>query len=172
MQGLTPAQHGGKPGRIDVTVTGAAANALALLGLAAAIRTHVFERMSAGPAITLDLQDQPAILSQETAITLFRIYQEAVTNAVRHADATQVRVKLEMDTHICTLAIHDDGRGFAPPRQLEDLVQEKHFGLMGMQERARALGGQLEVLSAPSAGTEIRVWIPLNERLADPVKAA
>jgi len=146
--------------------------ALDMLGLAAAIRTHVFERMSAGPTITLDLQDQPAILSQEAAITLFRIYQEAVTNAVRHADAAQVRVKLEMDTHMCTLAIHDDGRGFAPPRQLEDLVQEKHFGLMGMQERARALGGQLEVLSAPSAGTEIRVWIPLNERLADPVKAA
>jgi signal transduction histidine kinase len=145
--------------------------ALDMLGLAAAIRTHVFEGLSAEPAITLDLQDKPGMLSQEMAITLFRIYQEAVTNAVRHADATQVRVRLEMETGICTLVIQDDGRGFALPRKLEDLVQQKHFGLMGMQERAKALGGRLEVVSAPKAGTEIKVWIPLNERLAESAEA-
>jgi signal transduction histidine kinase len=143
--------------------------ALDVLGLAVAIRTHAAEEMRAVPAVSLELQNDQGILTADAAISLFRIYQEAATNAIRHSGANRVIVRLEIDGEACRLAVSDDGRGFVRPARLEELVQQKHFGLAGMQERAEALGGRLEVQSAPGWGTEIRVVVPLNgSRVAEP----
>jgi signal transduction histidine kinase len=129
--------------------------------LAVAIRTHVSDEVRQGPVITLDLQNDQGVLSQGAAISLFRIYQEAVLNAIRHSEADQVTVRLEMGTETCTLSVRDNGRGFVRPARLDELVQQRHFGLAGMQERAEALGGRLEVKSTPGAGTEITVRVPV-----------
>jgi signal transduction histidine kinase len=141
--------------------------ALDVLGLAVAIRTHVSDEVRQGPAITLNLQNDQGLLSQGAAISLFRIYQEAVLNAIRHSKADHVTVQLEISAETCTLSIRDNGRGFVRPARLDELVQQRHFGLAGMQERAEALGGCLEVESTPGAGTEIKVQVPVAAQLRE-----
>jgi signal transduction histidine kinase len=89
---------------------------------------------------------------------LLRIGQEALTNAVRHGQASHVSIELRYEPEAFVLAVVDDGRGFdtqkAPP--------EGHFGLAGMRERADAIGGQLAVRSAPGRGTRVAVTVPLS----------
>ena len=90
---------------------------------------------------------------------LLRIGQEALTNAVKHARPTRIRIDLTYEEKQLRLRIRDDGRGFdaSVPREWLD----GHFGLLGMRERAEQLGGRLLVSSAPNEGTEITAEIPL-----------
>jgi PAS domain S-box-containing protein len=90
----------------------------------------------------------------ETA--LYRVVQEAMTNVVRHAQATRVDVLLERRGERVTVMIEDDGVGFMPDR----VQREGHFGLLGVKERAEVLGGTLTVESAPGAGTTVVVEVP------------
>jgi signal transduction histidine kinase len=89
----------------------------------------------------------------ETA--LYRIVQEAVTNVVRHARATRVDVFFERSEDRVAVMIEDNGVGFEPDRVLGG----SHFGLLGIQERAEALGGVLTVESKPGAGATILVEV-------------
>jgi signal transduction histidine kinase len=89
----------------------------------------------------------------ETA--LYRVVQEAMTNVVRHARATRVDVLLERRGDRVIAVVEDDGAGFEPDR----VQGGEHFGLLGMRERAEALGGRLTVESAPGAGTTIVVEV-------------
>ena len=89
----------------------------------------------------------------ETA--LYRMVQEAMTNVVRHARATQVDVLVERRGEQVILMVEDDGDGFEPSR----VQRGDHFGLLGMKERAEALGGTLTLESAPGAGTTILVEV-------------
>jgi len=85
--------------------------------------------------------------------------QEAITNATRHAQARQVRVRLEFGEKQFRLVVADDGRGFdpaAPP------PSNGGFGLVGMRERAAELKGELQIRSAPGAGTELSLSVPLS----------
>jgi signal transduction histidine kinase len=87
--------------------------------------------------------------------TLYRVVQEAVINVVRHAHATRVDVLVERRGERVLLMVEDDGVGFE-----QDLVQRgDHFGLLGMRERAEALGGSLVIESAPGAGTTVVVEV-------------
>jgi two-component system NarL family sensor kinase len=88
---------------------------------------------------------------------IYRIAQQAVTNAVRHAGARNVCVRLTRDRSGLRLRVEDDGVGFDPVH-----VPADRFGLLGMRERARLLGGSLVVETAPDAGTAIDVTIPLR----------
>jgi signal transduction histidine kinase len=92
----------------------------------------------------------------------FRIIQEAVRNSVRHAGARRLRVTVGFGADELRLTVADDGRGFT----LDELDGQAatHLGLVGMRERARLLGGHLEVRSAPSAGTVIHARMPLRTR--------
>jgi two-component system, NarL family, sensor kinase len=92
---------------------------------------------------------------------LFRIAQEALTNAVRHAEATQVRIRLTIGGQRVVLSVKDDGRGFEVDRLLTR-EGSGGFGLTGMIERTRLLGGRLQVESEPGEGTRIRVTVPLG----------
>lgn len=94
---------------------------------------------------------------------LFRIAQEAVVNAVRHAGPSRVEVRLAADGRWATLAVRDDGRGFDP----EAAPPDAHYGLRSMRERAQELGGRLEVRSAPGRGTHVEVRVPLLRRTGE-----
>jgi signal transduction histidine kinase/ligand-binding sensor domain-containing protein len=106
-----------------------------------------------GPAVTVEVRGAPRRLSVAAEHHLFRIAQEALTNAVTHAHAGHVRVAITFTAETVELAVSDDGLGLAPEKPERGF----HFGLSGMRERARALGTRLEVESAPGCGTTIRV---------------
>lgn len=99
-------------------------------------------------------------LSDEQATALFRILQEALTNIIRHARATQVRVSIKM-LGVLLMRIEDDGVGFETG--IEKHREGKSFGLIGMRERAIMIGGDLRIDSGPGEGTVISVRIPCNK---------
>jgi signal transduction histidine kinase/DNA-binding NarL/FixJ family response regulator len=102
----------------------------------------------------------------DVAHTLFRIAQEALTNAIRHARATSVRVGLVYSPTGVSLLVQDDGAGFDRTQVAEDGAVHA-LGLGGMAERARLLGGTLELDSTPGWGTRIRAWIPSASDVPD-----
>jgi signal transduction histidine kinase len=100
--------------------------------------------------------------SADVAHQILRIAQEAVSNAVRHASCKEIQVQLEQ-THLqLVIAIADDGKGFELST-VSELTQHEHFGLLGMRERARALGGFLSIRPR-NPGTVVSLQIPLQER--------
>jgi signal transduction histidine kinase len=95
-------------------------------------------------------------LDEEAEVAVYRIAQEALANAVRYADAQTIVVALAAGEGTLTLEIRDDGRGFDPA-----VRPAVALGLASMEERALALGGCLEIRSAPGAGTTIELTCPL-----------
>lgn len=98
-------------------------------------------------------------------ITLYRICQEALSNAYRHARARQQRVQLHLAPHEVMLTVHDDGIGFQPPplRGPQATEREEHIGLRGMRDRVDLVGGTFELDSKPGQGTRITVKLPIHE---------
>jgi signal transduction histidine kinase len=94
-------------------------------------------------------------LSPEVEEGLYRVAQEALNNALKHAYASSVTVYLHQDERVVTLEIADDGTGFDPIAAR----QRGGFGLRGMEERAARLGGKLRVQSSPGKGTRVRVEV-------------
>jgi signal transduction histidine kinase/DNA-binding NarL/FixJ family response regulator len=109
----------------------------------------------------------PVVPPPEVSHTLFRIAQEALTNAIRHAQAASVRVGLVYAPDGVTLLVQDDGEGFDRD-QVELADDATGLGLGGMAERARLLGGTLDLDSTPGWGTRIRAQIPMPTRAAAP----
>jgi signal transduction histidine kinase len=91
----------------------------------------------------------------------FRVAQEAITNAIRHAGAETVGVQVHDEGGRLWLTVRDDGTGFDPDEAYKRASHGASLGLLGMKERALLAGGTLEVLSMPGHGTEIRAWFPL-----------
>lgn len=96
-------------------------------------------------------------LSESVERNLLRIAQEAMSNAVRHAQARQLTVELSFQDDAVRLAVADDGRGFAAAQT----AAANHFGLVGIRERANEIGAKLEMNSAAGCGTLISVTVPL-----------
>jgi signal transduction histidine kinase len=101
-------------------------------------------------------------LPSDVELALYRIAQEAVSNARRHAAASDVQVLLDADQESVRLRILDDGHGFAPDAVPE--MRDSGEGLPGMRERAAQLGGSLTIESAPGFGTRVSVSVPLRDR--------
>jgi signal transduction histidine kinase len=99
-------------------------------------------------------------LAPQVENNLLRIGQEAVGNAVRHAQAKTVTVSLDFGAREVRLEVKDDGRGFDAASY--DGGKGGHFGLVGMRERAEQMGGNAEVRSEPGAGTEVTVRVPIE----------
>jgi PAS domain S-box-containing protein len=95
-------------------------------------------------------------LESEQATAVFRMLQESLTNAARHSHATQVEVNIFREGNDVTLTVRDNGMGFSLDRDRKI----DSFGLLGIEERAYLLGGQVHITSAPGAGTEIEIRIP------------
>jgi PAS domain S-box-containing protein len=98
-------------------------------------------------------------LHPDHATALFRIFQEALTNIGKHANATRVTVRLVLTNRSVRLEVTDNGRGIGT----RDRLKPKSFGIRGMVERASALGGQLSVSAGAHGGTEVALRIPLSE---------
>jgi PAS domain S-box-containing protein len=136
---------------------------LDVLGLGAALGWQADELAKRSPIrFEVDVPEAKLTLPAEVSTAVFRIAQEALTNAVRHAEATNVTLRLEEKTGFLALVIEDDGRGIQP----EELTGAKSLGLLGMRERANALGGALDVRSPEGGGARVTFTVP-NSSLAD-----
>jgi signal transduction histidine kinase len=125
-------------------------------GLAAALRKHVEVLRRVHPIrLELELAGTPR-LRPEVDEEVFRIAQEALHNALRHARAKRIWVRLEENGRGLGLSVADDGVGFDPGAAA---LRARRLGLTSMEERARELGGRLEIESAPGAGTSVRLEV-------------
>lgn len=136
--------------------------ALAPFGLERAIRSHAerFQETNPSTSVVLDLMEDGQRLPDAMRLALYRIYQEAMNNIVKHAQAQEVTVRLMLNENKVVLEVHDDGRGFALPERWIELGRKEHYGLLGISERADGLGGHLHVASEPGQGTTVRVTVP------------
>lgn len=129
-------------------------------GLAAAVESHAEEfsgRMGIPCKVTL--VDADFDLPPDLALSIFRIFQETLTNISKHAHATRVGVMLGSVEGELRLEVSDDGRGIAP----QDRLKPSSFGLQGIEERMRHFGGRVNIDSEPGSGTVVRVAVPLSK---------
>src|SRR5205814_5225108 len=94
-----------------------------------------------------------------TEMILFRVAQEAISNVINHSGATRVEIALHAWPRGALLSIEDDGTGF-DPKPPEQLLQDRHLGLRGMQERVQMAGGRWQIDSEPGKGTKLVAFIP------------
>jgi signal transduction histidine kinase len=128
------------------------------VGLEVAARDHVAEfAKRTGLPVTFTAREVPQTLSSEVATNLFRVMQESLQNVSKHAQATDVTVRLSGSSKGIGLSVRDNGKGFDHGEK-NDRV--KGLGLVSMEERARGLGGFLRIHSLPKAGTKVCAWIP------------
>jgi signal transduction histidine kinase len=99
-------------------------------------------------------------LAPEVELASYRIVQEALNNALQHAQATSIIMQVHCDLQGFTVSVTDDGVGFELPRRPDLLTRSGHFGLVGMRERATLLGGTLHIWSKPGEGTRITARLP------------
>ena len=130
-------------------------------GLPTALRAHVESTCAkAGLACQLVIEHPCDSMSKDTAIALFRIVQEGLSNIIRHAQAKTVKLELSGDEGRCVATLSDDGHGFD-----SDSPQFRwSHGLMGMRQRVDSLGGRLDIESRVGAGTRLRVEIPVSRQ--------
>ena len=127
------------------------------LGLAAAVRWQASEfQKHTGIPIEVKAPDADSKIQRDTALALFRIFQETLTNVARHAKATRVWVDLTITEEGYVLQVRDDGTGMNEA----DLVKATSHGLRGMRERAQQFGGDVSVSSQPGQGTTLVASMP------------
>jgi signal transduction histidine kinase len=151
----------------------AARIAMILREACSALRSDVLDAMGVGPAmiqyacnlmeqtgvtVYLDVPRQGTRLADPLGITLLRIFQEALNNAVQHAGASEVWTSFVIEGGTYELRVWDEGHGFVVPERLETLALTGHFGLATMKERMASVEGDLEVHSGPGLGTRIHAW--------------
>jgi signal transduction histidine kinase len=125
--------------------------------LATALR-HFAGQLTTGTPIIVEFSQRgtPCRLSPEAEFHLLRIGQEALTNAVKHAQAGKIRIELVHDAQGVQLSVQDDGRGFGPRQQSSN----RGFGIISMNERAERVGAQLTIFSEPGLGTRVVAMFP------------
>jgi signal transduction histidine kinase len=132
------------------------------LGLVPALKWQAREvGRRTGIKVRVDAEDVADDLPDLYRTCVYRVVQEALHNATRHSKAAHVRVTLRRVDHGVTVEIQDDGAGF--PSQ-----QEKGMGILGMEERARHLGGELRIKSQPGHGTSVSMQLPLDVETPQP----
>ena len=133
------------------------------LGLEAALDwlTEEFQNRT-GIECKLALTSKDIALERERATAVFRIFQEALTNIARHANATKVKVSLQKTNGRLVLKVVDNGKGITR----EQVSNPRSFGLMGMRERARFCGGEVKIIGSQNKGTAVIVRIPLNKEVS------
>jgi PAS domain S-box-containing protein len=129
------------------------------LGLSAAIEWQAKEfHERTGIVCSIEITPDVAVEDKDISIAVFRIFQEALTNIMRHANALHVDVSLKQQDRMLLLAVSDNGRGI-----VEERIQDhESFGLMGMRERARFFGGSVTITGSPEEGTTVQVRIPVD----------
>lgn len=134
------------------------------LGLSAAIEWYSSEfRKRTDISCEVSLNPKDIVLDGARSTTIFRIFQEALTNVARHARAANVHARLEMNDGKINLSIKDDGRGITE----EEIADRQSFGLIGIRERVRAFNGELRISGASNDGTLVDVSLPLERVLEE-----
>jgi signal transduction histidine kinase len=123
------------------------------LGLIPALQWQARETSrNSGIRVSVAADEMPESLPEEYKTSIYRIVQEALHNAVRHAHASQVRIQLQQTSDSLLLAIQDDGCGFVP--------KNRGLGLLGIEERVHRLGGSVHISSDEGNGTLISIELP------------
>jgi PAS domain S-box-containing protein len=128
------------------------------LGLGAAIEWHAEQfqkRTGIACRVTSNIDDR--IIDEMKSINIYRIFQESLTNIIRHANATHVDVDLNVDDRALTLTVRDNGRGINE----DEINNPRSLGLIGLRERALSCGGTIAINGAKDAGTVVTAHIPL-----------
>lgn len=137
------------------------------VGLGAALKDYVESvQNTAGPGapqIETDFELAYSSLPEPITISLFRVAQEALRNALRHAQAENIWLTLRQDGDWVELRVGDDGRGFEIPGRMSELTRENHFGLVGISEQMSLVGGTYRITSSKGQGTEVIATVPVNE---------
>ncbi len=129
------------------------------LGLPAALEAQAQEFESrTGIHCSVTLPPEPLPLDSDRSTAIFRIFQESLTNVARHAHATRVEARLQLDRDRIVFQVFDNGTGFDP----EVAKARKSLGLVGMQERALLLNGEFKTEGVPGAGTTMTLTIPFS----------
>lgn len=139
-------------------ITGLHSPVLDDLGLAAGLESMA----RAVPNLDVDVDAQDVDLPEHVAVSLFRIAQEAIQNAVKHAGAAKAQVRLVRHRRKVVLTVTDDGDGFPTRTAADGRASGTGFGLAGMAERAELIGGHLDVVSVSGKGTTIEVVVPME----------
>jgi signal transduction histidine kinase len=127
-------------------------------GLVGSVRKHAdLLQRAHGLALRVSGDEDGATLDPEVERHLFRVIQEALSNVVRHASASAATVSLDVTPEAVAVVVEDDGVGFDPE---ERTIASRRLGLTSMRERMAAVGGELEVTSAPGKGTTVRATVP------------
>ena len=113
--------------------------------------------------VQFDIRGDFTALSPRAQRSLYRICQESLTNIVHHAAASEARICVDVESGVARLSVRDNGQGFEPDIALARDYGDEHFGLRGMIERSRSLGGSCDIFSQPEAGTSIVIEIPAGK---------
>jgi signal transduction histidine kinase len=142
---------------------------LELQGLPAALEALAEStRSRSGLAITTQILGENSSLPAVVEFQILRVAQEALANALKHSGAKRIVISLEFNAENICLRVSDDGRGLTPDKLTHEV--EPHFGVLGMQERAARLGGQLAIVGAPGAGCVVTLTLPRDvTNIAEPV---
>ncbi|MBV9654783.1 MAG: sensor histidine kinase [Acetobacteraceae bacterium] len=137
------------------------------LGLTEALRALLASWRARLPDIawTLAVPDRLLDPDPASALTVFRIAGEALTNAARHADATHVEVALRSEAGALTVVVRDNGRGL--PEEARSVRERRGYGLLGMNERARQSGGTFRACRAGGGGTVVEATLPVSEAVCE-----
>lgn len=131
------------------------------LGLVAALEMLVRETsQSSGLAIDFNASGTERRLPADVELALYRMVQEALNNAVHHAQARGISLRIEFTLQAAKLEIADDGKGFEVPKTPAEFTPLGHFGLLGLYERAELIGAHLEINSSPGQGTHLSINLP------------
>ena len=132
------------------------------LGLWSAIRWYADRQLKPrGVSVRCEFTDVERRLPQVMETALFRAVQEAISNIAKHADAEQVLIQCSFERDVLTIEIEDDGKGFEPSAVTRPKDEGHGWGLLGITERVEALGGTVEIDTAPGQGVRIVVTVPL-----------
>jgi len=133
------------------------------LGLMAALR-RLIDGLTKDHKIevSIDIADIDNFLSQKRQLIIYRIFQEALTNVRRHAQATRIYVAIKKEKYSLSFLVEDDGKGFDVKQAIMRDSGERGLGLAAIEERVRMLGGSLEIWSEVGKGTKISFAIPAS----------
>lgn len=138
--------------------------ALEKLDLSSAIQDLIDQVAATSPIqFTADLAPVKGLFASEVEVSIYRIVQEALNNTVRHSRASHARVTIRRDAEIVELKIEDDGCGFVPNDGRAETRGRQGFGLRGIAERVRMLGGQVTIQSTIGAGSTIHIFLRARE---------
>ena len=138
-------RHFTEPGDLVDALQGTAERALEGSSIGLAVKVHGGRRA----------------MSSRVCDAAASIVQHAITNVLRHAHAERVQLALDFGTRKLRISIRDDGRGFSPDHPTNGAT---HFGLLGMRERAREIGAEVRVQSAPERGTTVSILVPYRNQ--------